>query len=448
MHTRIQQLLTRPQFPEREFIYNGTTFAEVYTMAASLKTLLERAEYKGADICLATENKALIAAALLAATACGQTLLLPFALSDRVLDRLHKTTRFTTAVSEMTRNLPQGVNVLYPEDKGSVQSLGCSQVVPDRKLLKIYTGGSTGSPQVWSKTAANIFEEGFLLARHFGMSSEDSILATIPPYHIYGLLFSVVLPLVASATVIETTPSFPGEIIEVLQQQQATILVSVPAHYHALRQQNPIVSNLRQAFSSAGMLDAGDNETFCDCYQAGITELYGSTETGGIASRNRSKGEEYFTPLPTIRWKVIEERLAVHSPLISPELPLNQEGLFITGDRVEPRGSDSFYLKGRVDGVTKVGGKRVDLEEIRALILKIEAVTDCVVMALTDNGGSEHRIGALVSGGSITIKDIKSTLSQSLEPYAIPRRMKTIDSLPILPNGKYDRVAIIQILER
>ena len=52
----------------------------------------------------------------------------------------------------------------------------------------------------------------------------------------------------------------------------------------------------------------------------------------------------------------------VRSPYISPDLTVDADGFFTAGDRVEAKEENRFALKGRADMVTKVGGKRVDLE--------------------------------------------------------------------------------------
>ncbi len=136
----------------------------------------------------------------------------------------------------------------------------------------------------------------------------------------------------------------------------------------------------------------------------------------------------------------------MRSPYLSPELPVAGDGFFTTGDRVEQCGTTQFILKGRVDGVTKVGGKRVDLEEVRAIIKKVPKVSDCVVMALPDPGGREHRIVALIQGTDVDMDLLRKSLAASLEFYALPRLLKTINRIPLLANGKYDRDAIIKIL--
>lgn len=444
----IQDLLHGPKHPEKEFVHSGSTFAEVYALAASLLAASPDKD-AAAAVCLGADNKAIIAAALLASLAGGPSLLLPYAFSAKALARMQQTTSFATAISDVARDFPPGVKVICPQvDGGSgiyIPAKTLADISAQSLLLHIFTGGSTGTPQIWSKTAENIFGEALFLADRYGVTAHDCILATIPPYHIYGLLFSVVLPLVSSATVINETPSFPGEIAELAGERGVTILASVPAHYRVL-QDVQLHPSLRLAFSSAGMLDATDNKLFCRTNNKGVVEVYGSTETGGIATRNRSLGDEYFTPFSTIDWKIIDHRLAVKSPYISPDLPVDNEGFYIAGDRVEAREEGQFSLQGRADTVTKVGGKRVDLEEIRLLIKNESAVTDCVVMALPEVGGREHQIGALIQGNRVNTDRIRKALSDSLEPYAMPRRIKIIDLIPVKKNGKYDWPSIIQLM--
>jgi acyl-coenzyme A synthetase/AMP-(fatty) acid ligase len=100
-----------------------------------------------------------------------------------------------------------------------------------------------------------------------------------------------------------------------------------------------------------------------------------------------------------------------------------------------------------MDGVAKVGGKRVDLEEIRAIINKQSGVMDCVVMALAESGGRENRLAALVQAGGIEMEQIRKELSDFLEPWAMPRVIRMVGQIPLLPSGKYDREAILRLLD-
>ncbi|HEB68435.1 MAG TPA: acyl-CoA synthetase [Desulfobulbus sp.] len=442
--TAIETLVRGPKFPEREFVRSGRSFAQVHAMAARFRATLGSGE-RATPVCLGAEDRAVIAAALLASLGGGPELLLPYGYSGRALARMQQVTGFTTAVVDVDRDFPAGVQVVRPEPDCPADPAVLAK--PDLKagLVRIFTGGSTGSPQVWAKTAENIFAEALFLARRFSITEQDCIVATVPPCHIYGFLFSIVLPLVSGATVVADTPSFPGEIIHTIHEQGATVLAAVPAHYRALREKTIDDSRLRLAVSSAGMLGQAENEAFHTRNGVGVVEVYGSTETGGIATRNRSVGEDFFTAFSTVGWKVVDDRLAVCSPYISPDLTLDDEGFFITADRVEPRGGDGFFLKGRADAVTKVGGKRVDLEEIRLLIREAAGVGDCVVTALPEPGGRGNLIVALVQGRAVDTDVIKKMLAERLEPYARPRTLKVVDRIPVQKNGKYDRQAIARL---
>jgi acyl-coenzyme A synthetase/AMP-(fatty) acid ligase len=69
-----------------------------------------------------------------------------------------------------------------------------------------------------------------------------------------------------------------------------------------------------------------------------------------------------------------------------------------------------------------------------------------VVVALPESGGREHQIGALIQGQDVDMESIRKSLVDSLEPYALPRRLKTVEHLPMKENGKYDRLAIVRLL--
>jgi acyl-coenzyme A synthetase/AMP-(fatty) acid ligase len=114
---------------------------------------------------------------------------------------------------------------------------------------------------------------------------------------------------------------------------------------------------------------------------------------------------------------------------------------------VERQGPGSFSLLGRADFVTKVGGKRVDMGEIRAVLLRQAGVQDSIVVALPDERGREHRIAALVVGEGIREEAMRSALIRELEPHALPRRIMMVDRIPMARNGKYDREAVLRLLQ-
>ena len=441
---QIRAALADRALADKPFLHDGPSHGEVHALAATLFRDL-RQEPAG-PVCLAAGQKPLIAAALLAALAGGPPLLLPFSPTMPALERMRTAVPFARMITDDPGLALPGVLALAvttSRKKAPLPLTGCD---PHRELLRIFTGGSTGSPQLWSKTGANLFGEALFLSRHYGITADDRILATVPPHHIYGLLFSVLLPLVSGASVIDRTPSFPAEIADTVRTCRPTILVAVPAHYRGLMHQPLPGDSLRLAFSSAGMLGERENSAFSSHNHLGITEVFGSTETGGIGERNRFRQQEHFTVFPIVDHRVRHGRLAVRSPFISPDLPVDEEGFFLTADRVQSCPDNGFVFTGRSDNITKVGGKRVDLDEIRALILRQPEVSDCLLVALPEEGGRGHRIGGLVQGRDIVPAALYQRLRADLPPQAVPKILKIVDRIPVRENGKYDRQAAIGLL--
>ena len=140
--------------------------------------------------------------------------------------------------------------------------------------------------------------------------------------------------------------------------------------------------SLRLAFSSAAPLDGEDAAFFREQTGLAINEIYGSTETGGMAIRSYGENHGSWEPFACIDWKILSDHLCVRSAFISPDLPRDAEGFFMTADRAAEAGEARFMLRGRADHVVKIAGKRVDLEEIREKIRRIPGVTDAYVTAV------------------------------------------------------------------
>lgn len=432
-----------PANPHQDFTRGQQSFGQIYAMAQDLVAKTSAMESRPEQICLATENKAVIASALLAAICGGPSLLLPPALSRQALTDMQQTTGYTTAITDTPGLLPCNTDVIWPRDtRQSPLVLSCST---DQIILHIFTGGSTGTAKIWPKTAGNLFQEACYQRDTLAITADDYIVATVSPCHIYGLLFAVLVPLVSSASVFAGIPMFPAEITDTITNGNATIFAAVPAHYRVLKTQNIHTGTLRFALSSAGMLDPADNTGFSASNKTMVIEVYGSTETGGIATRNRALGETAFSPFTTVEWTTDQERLLVCSPYISPQTPRDTNNFFRTGDRVEVLPNNTFQLKGRVDGITKVGGKRVDLEQIREAMKKIEGIDDCFVLAQPSQDGRGNQIQALIQPDGQNISTITTRLQERLEPWALPRVIRQTANIPMTKAGKYNFVAIRQL---
>src|SRR5206468_2180663 len=132
------------------------------------------------------------------------------------------------------------------------------EFAPARRLVCVYTSGSTGAHVACPKTAAQLLGEAELLVRLWDLGPGTRVLATVPPHHLYGLLFGVLVPFMGGGGFVRTTPLHAETIAAHARSRQATVLVSVPAHLHAVAALPPdTLPPLARIFSSGAPLDAG-----------------------------------------------------------------------------------------------------------------------------------------------------------------------------------------------
>ncbi|MGM0760832.1 MAG: AMP-binding protein [Thermodesulfobacteriota bacterium] len=445
---RIQQSVMTPPGKDHSFVVSRTSYLDVYRMANSILDALS--SRSPSAVCLYTEDKSIIAAALLAALAGGFSLVLPHTDSQALLTEIRDNLEVPTVITDRARPLPASMQPILPEANCPAAFDHPLRLHPDQELCAFYTGGSTGAPQKWSKSLRNLLAEALYHAQAFAVSSKDLILSTVPAHHIYGFLFTVLIPLVAKASLTPRICSFPEEIRHDMAGFHPSILVSIPVHYRALRtcQFMDTSPSLRMALSSAGVLDARDAASFYQQTRTHVTEIFGSTETGGIAIRSQSRGEQAFTAFSAVDWKIAsppEQRLLVRSPFLPPWAATDAHGFFQTGDRATACTDNAFFLLGRADGIVKVAGKRVDLDLVQAKLKTIEGVEDAVVVPMPKSNSRQTEICAFIQS-RLDRTYIQDQAARLLEPWSRPRRMRILEKIPTSAAGKYNRQALLDLL--
>ncbi|MDD5223245.1 MAG: fatty acid--CoA ligase family protein [bacterium] len=400
------------------------------------------------NLCLASGQKSTVLAAIVASLSGGPSLIIPYSLSEPVVAEAAAALGAAGVLSDRPLALPSGTaNLVLPDEAASSPLTPKLSRDPGAPFLWLFTGGSTGRPKVWSKTPLNLVGESIYLRDTFMINAGDTIVATVPPYHIYGLLFSVLLPWVSRARVVNQVPYFPREIISALRDFRGSVLVGSPAHYKALANVPLESPSLKIAFSSGGFLDPGHGIGFFRQNGIGIVEVYGSTETGGVAARRYAQGRKTWTPFAPHRVRVSEERLCVASPFLSPDLARDPEGFFRTGDRAAESVNGTFTLLGRADDIVKIGGNRIDIAEIEQKITGLPGVEDAFVFAVPVAEGRENEIAALV----VSLLDnsgLRSLLASALSPLEMPRRFKIVKQIPLSATGKRDHKAALELLAK
>ena len=340
-----------------------------------------------------------------------------------------------------------------PED-GAVNADTFEPLDPNFAGLVLYTSGTTGAAQAIPKQLSQLSAEVATLEKHFGdVIGDADIVATVSHQHIYGLLFHVLWPLSAGRAFFSQSFSFFEELTTVLAQRDC-VLVSTPAHLKRLPETPAWAvasKRLRAVFSSGGPLPPDVAHHTQRLLGQVPVEVYGSSETGGIAWRQQTIQNELWTPLPKVKWRIdaAEGVLEIRSP----HLP--DANWFRTADRAIPVGDDHFLLKGRVDRIVKIEGNRISLSAIEQHLMASPLVRDARALVIV---GRRQRIAAVivpsVSGQRKLAQDgklavnrmLRELLVETIEPVGLPRLWRYIDALPSNAQSKTPDAALIALL--
>jgi len=396
----------------------------------------------GSEIAVVCHDRYHFAASLLAAVHRGLVIALPPNAQPETLGQL-RTGRVLSVLTDHDGTKGIDVRELMGQHPAPLHA---PRLAPDTPFVVVYTSGSTGTPLACHKTAGQLLTEAQVLIYTFGLSAADRIVATVPPHHIYGLLFSVLVPLMAGASFSRETPFYADVVHRIVRRDGATALVSVPAHLRALSIMEPAgAETLTRFFSSGAPLPSETRAMLAERFGWKVTEILGSSETGGIGWRDEASAD--YRAFDVVEIDVADDaRLALRSPYLPPDAP----SPFVTNDRIERTGPGCFRHLGRVDGVVKIGSTRVSVAELEARLLSLPEVRDAAVLAMPGRAGRGQEtwaVLALESGRELSTEQVRTALRAWLDPVVIPRRYRFVEALPREVTGKLRREVLLALFE-
>ena len=314
-------------------------------------------------------------------------------------------------------------------------------VDPELTVAIGYTSGSTGVPRPnakrWDKLAVSSAHNHALLMALAG--SPYTVVATVPPQHMYGLEFSVLLPLFEDVAIHAAKPFFPGDVAKALEEVPAPrVLVTTPVHLRALVEHRQTLPALAAIVSATAPMPPELARAAEALFAAPVQEVFGSTETCVIAHR-RTASETCFTLYPGIALHPQPDGAQVEAPQLLQPVTLADLVELIEGGR--------FLLCGRNADLLEIAGKRASLGDLTKRLLAVPGVQDGAVFQLdeADRSGVQ-RIAALAVAPGLSAGTILDALRQAVDPVFLPRPLKLVEALPRSETGKLPRSALLAML--
>jgi amino acid adenylation domain-containing protein len=349
--------------------------------------------------------------------------------------------------------------------------------MPQNLAYVIYTSGSTGKPKGVEVSHQSVINCLHSIRQHVELTENDVFLAvTTISFDIAAL--ELFLPLMAGAKIVLTNrdEAFDGKLlVNKLTGCKATAMQATPSTW--------------QLMLDAGWTNKGCFKILCGgeaVSRALIDELlgmgllwnlYGPTETTIWSTVCRVQpgerpvpigrpianteiyildgkrqpvpvgvyGELYISGAGVTRGYLNRPELTAERFIPNPFSTEPDSRLYRTGDTVRYRCDGNIEFLGRVDHQVKIRGFRIELGEIEAALDQYPAVRQAVVLAPEDAPGERRLVAYLVTDQEPlpTTTDLRSFLREKLPEYMVPALFVLLDALPLMPNGKVDRRALL-----
>ena len=337
----------------------------------------------------------------------------------------------------------QQIQALFPgAQEMALPAVGADQpplhpfapVADQADALICFTSGSTGAPKAIQKSWAALHGALKGMAHAAGWQAGTThIVATVPPQHMFGLEMSVLSALVCGCRVHAGKPFFPQDVVDAVElMPHPRVLVSTPLHLRALLKSGVSWPKIDQIISATAPLTQDLAEQLEQLSGGQVLEVYGSTETGAIATRVTAQ---------TDVWSLFESARFVQAEsavLHAPHLPAN----CALQDEIEQLDARSFRLRGRPQNMLKVAGKRYSLDALNHQLQAVPGVEDAVALVPPDS----DRPAALVVAPQLTVAQVRQALAQHVDAVFLPRPLLKLQEIPRNATGKVQRQALLRLL--
>ena len=165
----------------------------------------------------------------------------------------------------------------------------------DQKFY-IKTSGSTGEAKNIEKSLRDMVLEAEFLVERFGLRASDRFLSGVSHQNMFGLTFSIFVPLLCGSRTQKGGLNYPEIILAA--DLAGAVLISSPTVLGALCEHADAtnIAPLSTIFSAGAPLSPAIRDRLAALSSARIVDIYGSSETGVIAC-NEGAGLKKFAPV-------------------------------------------------------------------------------------------------------------------------------------------------------
>ena len=343
----------------------------------------------------------------------------------------------------------------------------------DDPHLLLHTGGSTGLPKEVIQTHGGIAWNAFNTVLSWGLRPDDVTPMVFPMFHTGGWNVLTIPFFHLGGTVIISRDFDPGEVLDLVDSRDCSVLVAVPAVLRFMVENDDWgatdLSSIRFAKSGGGPCRDSIIEAWAE-RGVDLSQGYGLTECGpnNFAMPDdfdREKTASIGMPGLYVDARVVDEagtelpagevgELELASPHAgdgywnNPEETAEAfgteagEAWVSTGDLARVDGEGYYYIEGRKKNMFVSGGENVYPPEVENVLAGHPTVEEVVVVPVDDETWGQVGKAVVQGDDSLTLEELQEYAEERLAGFKTPRHLAFVDEMPTSGPSKIDRGAI------
>lgn len=351
------------------------------------------------------------------------------------------------------------------------------------------TSGSSGRPKVIAKSAEQLYREVENFNLKWQPTPNTLFIPLVTHLHIYGLTFAFLLPLLARASFyLPRNTGLLGAVEPLMlnskRQINELVVVTSPTigrqaeHIQVLAESGSVshqdrVAPVSRVFCAGGKLNQYQGQKIIDLFDCPITEIFGSTETGAVATREHSKkfklsGQSQASDgslwqlLAGLKAGVVMDSVKIGAGLRGEfavwggHVGGSMDAPVLSGDEAQFFAHDQFELLGRSNQICKIEGKRAPLPHIVEILKECELISDAAILPYEKKDREVLLCGVVLSpqgelsyrsfGKTVTDTSIREHALQLLDPVLVPRNIRYLEKIPRSQMDKLVQQKLIELL--
>lgn len=328
-----------------------------------------------------------------------------------------------------------------PETSRAADAFEVPLIDEQRIAAWLFTSGSTGAALAHPRRWGQIVRSSQAEAQRLGLRGRDDValLATVPAQHSYGFESAIGLPLLGGGVLAAERPFYPADVhAELARLPGRRALVTAPVHLRALLASELPPLRIDLILSATAPLSIELARAAEARFGAEVIEIYGSTESGQVASRRTVQGT---------RWQPLDGVLFAVADGITTACGGHVGQATTLADAITLHDDGSFELHGRIGDLIHVGGKRSSIAFLEAQLCAIDGIDDAALLYREGSDGVPTRLTGFVVAPRLSQTQLLAALRQRLEAAFVPRPLYRVAQLPRDGNGKLPRQRLIELAE-